>query len=175
MQGKTHLFDVAGLRVTAGQSALIGFMVLWFLFAVFANLALELTVPRAAVAGLLAALLYNLSSLIHQIGHSIAARRTGHPMTGVHFTAIMSRSIYPRDEGELPAAIHIRRALGGPIISALVAVIALGAALLLPAGTLLYGLVLFFVGCNIVIFVVVAFLPLGFTDGSTLLYWWPRR
>jgi hypothetical protein len=33
----------------------------------------------------------------------------------------------------------------------------------------------FFALDNLLFFTLGAFLPLGFTDGSTLLYWWPKR
>jgi hypothetical protein len=81
--------------------------------------------------------------------------------------------VYPRDEPELPGRVHIRRALGGPALSFIVLTIASLAALLIPASTspLLNALALFVAAINLLIFSVGAFLPLGFTDGSTLLRW----
>ncbi len=47
--------------------------------------------------------------------------------------------------------------------------------LLRDAAELWRALSLFFALENGLVFTLGAFLPLGFTDGSTLLTWWPRR
>ena len=88
------------------------------------------------------------AGLVHHLGHAWAARRTGFPMSGIHCRLFLCASRYPRHEPMLPANVHIRRALGGPLFSFLLAVV---------VGAL------------------TALLPLGFTDGSTLLKWWPQR
>jgi hypothetical protein len=43
------------------------------------------------------------------------------------------------------------------------------------SGGLWYLPVLFFGLENLLLYGLGAFLPLGFTDGSTLLEWWPKR
>ena len=76
----------------------------------------------------------------------------------------------------LPATVHIRRALGGPAASLLVAAFSGALLLILPPGdAVLRLLVAFLFWENLLVFFLGAFVPLGFTDGSTLLYWWPRR
>ena len=97
-------------------------------------------------------------------------------MTGVQFWWVLSSSLYPPDEPELPPATHISRALGGPTASFLLTLIAGGITLALAAtGGVLWYVALFFFLDNLLVLFLGAFLPLGFTDGSTLLRWLPRR
>jgi len=140
---------------------------------------LHLSVFESVVGGLVAAFFHYDADLWHQYGHASAAAQTGHPMSGVRFWGVLSSSIYPPNEPELPAEVHIQRALGGPRYSL---VMTLGAALL---GGLVYitssevnwvvYIFIFFFLDNLLVFTLGAFLPLGFTDGSTLLHWWPKR
>lgn len=89
---------------------------------------------------------------------------------------LLAASRYPSDEPELPAEIHIRRALGGPIASLVVSLLSGFAALALqPVGGALLMVTMFWFLDNVFVFFLGSLLPLGFTDGSTLLYWWPRR
>jgi hypothetical protein len=78
--------------------------------------------------------------------------------------------LYPSDEPALPKAIHIRRALGGPLASAGLAVLfaVLSYATSMQTGVLWYMFTLMLLE-NTMILSLGAFLPLGFTDGSTLL------
>jgi hypothetical protein len=93
-------------------------------------------------------------------------------MSGVRFWGFLGTSLYPKNEGNLPAQIHIRRALGGPIGSLLLALImGLLTLLLQPSGGLFYALVLFLFLDNLFVLTLGALLPLGFTDGSTLLHY----
>lgn len=170
-----ELGRLAGLRLTAGRSAVAGVLVLWVVFAA-AGLALGLSPLTALLGGLAATVLHWFSELVHQLGHAWAARRTGFPMIGICFWGPLSSTIYPRDEPALPANIHIRRALGGPFSSTLLTL--LGAALLplfRPLGGVAWLLALFFTLENLLVFTAQVFVPLGFNDGSTILYWWRRR
>jgi hypothetical protein len=90
-------------------------------------------------------------------------------MIGVRFLGPLATSVYPHDEPELAPAVHVRRALGGPAGSAVLTVVA-GILWLLLGGvhTVNWILLLFFLD-NLLVFTLGAFLPLGFTDGSTLL------
>jgi hypothetical protein len=88
----------------------------------------------------------------------------------------LATSVYPRDEGVLTPETHIQRALGGPIFSLLLALAAgLLSLLAMPLGGLPLFLTFFTFLDNVLVFTVGALLPLGFTDGSTLLTWWPLR
>lgn len=99
-------------------------------------------------------------------------------MMGIRFGSfgLLAASQYPLDEPELPAVIHIRRALGGPIGSLIASLLAGGIALLLRnTGGVPWWVTLFFFLDNFVVFTLGSLLPLGFTDGSTLLVWWGKR
>jgi hypothetical protein len=165
-----------GLRLSASPSAVVGLLVLAAVLTLVGLLLLDLAAAQAVLFGLLGTLLHFLSELAHQFGHAWAARRTGYPMTGVRFWTIFGASLYPADEPALPAAVHIRRALGGPPVSLLLAVLALPLVLALrSSGGLAWWLALLFFLENLLVFGLGAFLPLGFNDGSTLLYWWGKQ
>jgi hypothetical protein len=162
---------LAGLEISALPSAIAGFLLVWVVLGGVALL-LGLSVGEAIVGGLLGAILHWIVDTLHQLGHAWAARRTGYPMTGVRFWWVLSSSIYPADEPHLPAVTHVRRAVGGPVASAIVSLLSGIVALALAlgsAGGLLWWLALFFFLDNLLVFTLGSLLPLGFTDGSTLL------
>jgi Zn-dependent protease len=167
---------VLGLRVTAETSAFVALIVLWAVLAVIGSQALGLTGPDVVVGGALTVALHVGLTLAHHLGHALAAERSGYPMVGIHLWLLLARSIYPANEPPLPARIHIRRALGGPIASAVVGVI-LGilALLLSPVGGMVYAMVVFLFLDNLLVFTVGALLPVPIADGGTLRTWWPRR
>ena len=178
------LGSLAGLRLSTAPSAVAGFIILWLVLAVVGATLLEMSWGMAILFGLLATLLHFVSELLHQFGHAWAARRTGYPMTGIRFWTIFSASIYPADEPQLPAATHIRRALGGAPVNIVLALLSLPLVFALRpagglagslAGSLPWYLALFFFLDNFFILGLGAFLPLGFNDGSTLLYWWGKK
>jgi hypothetical protein len=165
-----RLGRLAGLQLSARPSALYSSLLLWVLFAVLGwFLFLDLAV--AVLFGLLCTLLHWLSDLVHQLGHARAARHTGYPMTGLRLWFIFSQSLYPSDEPPLPGRVHVRRALGGPPASILLGCLAGLLALLSPAGGFIWWLLLVVALDNWLVLGFGAFLPLGFTDGSTLLTW----
>jgi hypothetical protein len=157
----------AGLILSFDVTAVLGTLVGWIVFALILKVIFDFGIGAALSGGLFLMLWHWVGELLHQYGHALAARRVGHPMIGVHLFTLLGRSIYPANEGTLPAHVHIRRALGGPIFSAGITVIlAIFAFLILPASI---PLVMFL--DNLLVFTLGAFMPLGFTDGSTLLYW----
>jgi Zn-dependent protease len=130
----------------------------------------------AVTGGILATTMHFLSDFWHQIGHARAAEQTGYPMAGITFVGPLAFSVYPKNEGLLPPETHIQRALGGPIFSLLLTVgIGLVALLTRFAGGLPLFLALFTFLDNLLVFTIGALLPLGFTDGSTILTWWGQR
>ncbi len=166
------LGHVAHLSLSAKPSALIAFILLWAFLSGVGVTFLRIPLPQAIIAGLVAALLHWCSETVHQLGHAWAARRTGYPMIGIRFWGLLSTSLYPPDEPALPAAIHIRRALGGLPASLSLALVAAALALALrPAGGPAWWVAVFFFLENLLVFGLGALLPLGFTDGSTLLQW----
>ena len=99
-------------------------------------------------------------------------------MSGIRlgFLGVLSSSVYSRDEPELPPAVHIQRALGGPLASLAIGLVAGALALALrSSGGLAWWLALFVGVENIVVFGLQVFVPLGFNDASTVLHWWRQR
>lgn len=172
---ETRLGNLFGLTLTAVPSAFVGSLGLWAISSGIAAGWLKLSLGEAIVGGWIALLIHWACEIIHQLGHARAARRAGYPMRGIRMWGVLSASIYPEDEGELPARVHVRRALGGPFISLLVS-LATGiiAVLLFPFNGLARNLSLFAFADNFLVFTLGAFAPLGFTDGSTLLRWWGK-
>jgi hypothetical protein len=123
--------------------------------------------------------LHWFNEIWHNYGHFTAARRTGFPMEGVRLgTALLvfATAIYPENEQELSAKVHITRALGGPIANAILGGVGVAATIVLViAGSHFVWVAIVFTLENLLIFTMGNFLPLGFNDGSTLLYWMRRR
>ena len=173
MTGEIKLGHVAGLRLSARPSALISAIGLWTLLTMLGAALIPLPIPAAIIGGLIAVGLHYGSDTLHQLGHAFAAKRAGYPMTGIRFWFVLSTALYPADEPALPGRVHIRRALGGPLVSVGVGV-AIGLIAALTTGPL--GWLAAFVALdNLVVLGLGAFLPLGFTDGSTILTWWGQR
>ncbi len=130
----------------------------------------------AILTGLGISLLHWVALFVHHAGHAYAARSTGYPMVGVLFWWALASSLYPREEPELPPAIHIRRALGGPLANLVFAALAgLLAWALRMQGTAAWVLAGFAALDSLFVFGLGALIPLGPTDGSTLLYWLRAR
>lgn len=171
-----RLGTVGGVKITARPSAIIASIALWAVATEVATAFFGASLAAGIVQGLVVTLLHWVSDLLHQVGHAIAARSTGYPMSGLRLWLLLSSGLYPLDEPELPAATHARRALGGPIVSLLVTVAA-GAIswLLWSVGSPYTWIAVFAVLDNLLIFTLGAFLPLHFTDGGTLLRLWRER
>ena len=185
MKQLIELGHIAGLRITARPSALVTTLLIWVMLTAAGVAIFKLSAGVAIVGALAATILHVLSELVHQLGHHLAARQTGYPMIGIRFWGPLSSSIYPQDEPALPGRIHIQRALGGPIMSGVVTLFA-GLLYVFLSGTLTIGeaephlpsvIVLvsgFFFLENLLVFTLGALMPLGFTDGTTLLQWWGK-
>lgn len=170
-----QLGKIMGTTITAKMPAIFSTLLLWLIFGAAGYLLFDLSAAAAIGGGLIAAVLHWLSDLLHQSGHVRAARRTGWPMQRLHFHWFLIASLYPRDEPELPASIHVRRALGGIPVSLLLSLVGFLLTLALqPSGGLPLLLSQFFFWENLLVFGLGALLPLGFTDGSTLIKWLPR-
>jgi Zn-dependent protease len=176
MWKEIKLGKLAGLSLSASASVFWGSLVLWVLLSLAALLLLDAPSGMAILGGLIAVALHWLSDVVHHLGHAWAARRTGYPMSGVRFWGLLGTSLYPPDEPELPARLHIQRALGGPASSLLLALAAVIIAIILvPLSEMLWWLGAFLFLDNLLIFTLGALVPMGFTDGSTLLKWWSKR
>lgn len=166
------------LEVSAAPSAVVCAVLMVAVLSAVAYFLLNEMLFFAIVGGIVAAFLHYDSGLFHQMGHANAARTAGYPMTGMRYWWIFSQSLYPPDEPELPAETHVQRALGGPYFSLLMSLVS-GFILYLtytsngPTGIVFYVFAFFFLD-NLLFYTLGSFLPLGFTDGSTLLHWWPK-
>jgi hypothetical protein len=172
-RGEFKLGRLMGLDISATPAAIVGTLGLWIVLSALGYWLLQMPVGNAILGGLGTTLLHHLAGLWHQLGHAVAARSTGHPMSGIRFgfLGILSSDVYPPDEGELPPAIHIRRALGGPLGSLVMSIIAAIIFLLINTGRsggTVWWLALFFLIDNFGVFTLEVFLPLGFNDGSTI-------
>jgi type III secretory pathway component EscS len=174
MRTSLRLGTVANLSLSAAPSALLGSIVLWLALTGIAIGLLRFATGVAIVSALIAVALHWLGETIHQLGHARAAQQTGYPMRGIRYWGLLSTSIYPSDEPALPAELHIQRASGGPLMSANVVIVAAIILLLLRlsyATGAVWWLGIFFLVENLLVFTLGTLLPLGFTDGSTLLHW----
>jgi hypothetical protein len=176
MSAEFYFGQLAGIQLSARRSALLAFGLVWAALAVLARVGLNLALFPALLGSFCAAILHWCSDLAHQLGHAWAARRNGYPMSGLCFWGVFSTCLYPQDEPELPARIHIRRALGGPITSLLLSILE-GVLVIVHRQTdgVIWWVVVFFSLDNFLALTLGAFLPLGFTDGSTLLTWMGKR
>jgi hypothetical protein len=165
-----RLGTIGGVKISARPSAIIASIALWAIATEVATTFFHAPLAAGILQGLIVTLIHWLSDMLHQAGHAIAARSTGYPMSGLRLWLLLSSGLYPLDEPELPARTHVRRALGGPLMSLIVTVIAgVIASLMGAAGSPYTWIAVFAFLDNLLIFTLGAFLPLGFTDGSTLL------
>ncbi len=157
-----------GLQIEILPLAFLGGIILWIGFTVIAFYAIKIPFGESLLMGFIAALLHWTFELIHALGHAYAAKQTGYPMTGIILgrMVFLAITLYPNDEPVLPPSVHIRRALGGPIINGLLSIIFF---LLLPfwPGNW-FWLGLFALLENVFVYTLQVFLPLGFNDGGTI-------
>lgn len=170
MNKTVKLGTVAGLKILVKPSAFVSMFLVWLLFSLIGRKWFKLKTEQALLGGFLATLLHWFGEIWHNAGHAQAARQTGYPMSGICFAGPLASSLYPPAEPTLPPHIHIRRALGGPIASGLLTVFSglLALAAQFVGGVPFMVATLAFLD-NLLVYTLGALLPLGFTDGSTLL------
>jgi hypothetical protein len=163
-----HLGKIFGLQIYLLPVTFLAKLLLWMGLSAAAYV-IGSPLGESLLIGLVATLLHWTSVLLHHLGHFIASRTAGYPMSGLEIGmfGILARDLYLADEPELLPAIHIRRALGGPIVSGALSVIFF---LLLPlwSGNW-YWLGLFILLENLFLFTLQVFVPLSFNDGGTIL------
>ena len=175
MNKTIKLGSLAGLKILAKPTALIATLVLWLVFTLIGQKVFKLSLKQAILGGFIVTELHWVSEFWHHFGHAQAAKQTGYPMSGICANGPIAASLYPPDEPTLLGPIHIKRALGGPIASGLLALVL---AVLTLAARPLGGITLMATSLaffdNFFVLTLGAFLPLGFTDGSTILNYWNR-
>lgn len=176
MRTEIWTWRIRGFSFRVQQSALVGTVLLCSVLSWAAWGLLQLSPGEALQFGLLATMAHWALDVIHQFGHAWAAQRTGYPMIGLRFWWVLSTSLYPGDEPELPDRVHVQRALGGPTVSFAVLILAaIWTWWIWPPHGVAGWLAVFVLLDNLLTFTLGVFLPLGFTDGSTLLRLWKRR
>jgi Zn-dependent protease len=161
----SSLFTIADTEVTAEPSALFSPLNVFGL-----TVWLSSGVPGSARLrrGLLAALAYEVASVIHTIGHIISSRRAGAPMDRFHLTAPLPRTVYYNNE--ISPQAHLGRAIGGPIASGLAFLLTLALWPFVSDRSVLgefLRLLSFING----LLGAGSLLPLPFIDGGVLLKW----
>lgn len=160
------------IRPQATGSAALAGVLTWAAGTALSAWILESALAKALTTGLLITLGHWLALFIHHSGHALAARSVGRPMEGIRLWWWLGTSLYPKEEPLLDAGVHIRRALGGPVASISIALIA--TPLVLAFGRRVSPLsvsVSIFALDNFLVFGLGSLVPLGFNDGSTLLRW----
>lgn len=163
-----HLGKLFGLKITMIPLMYAGIAFIWISLSLVGYFMFDIPLSESITLGFIATLLHYASELIHCLGHAVAARSTGYAMIGIRFgmIGIFAQTMYPKNEPELPSAIHIRRALGGPIANLILSVI-LFAILPLWRGNW-YWLGLFIFLDNLFVHALQVFLPIRFNDGSII-------
>ncbi len=112
--------------------------------------------------GVFYGLLMILAQVAHTVGHIISSRQVTPPMREVRFGLIGIMTLYPIDDGKIPANVHVMRSIGGPAANILVGVIAFAVWALLRWHPLS-----FFAAFNILLGAA-ALLPLPMIDGGII-------
>lgn len=117
------------------------------------------------IVGLGYGLLVILAAATHNLGHFLGGRLVGAPMSAFLLNASIPIDRYTdKDERQLASKIHLSRALGGPVFSALVGsvVLSINAVAVNNAFIQFYGVMNWFIAVG-------AMLPISGIDGET---WW---
>jgi len=164
------------LSITVTPAAIAGSLVIGALIFGIVLFWLQLSPLEAVIGALIGVVTHWGLEILHHLGHAWAAQRTGYPMTGIQLgtLGIFGTSLYPSDEPAIPGPLHIRRALGGPILSALIGALLIAVALLLGENTSLLAWWLRLGILESFLMSVGALMPIRFLDGGSILYWRSR-
>jgi hypothetical protein len=173
---KKPLFTILGLDNYIQPIAPVAALGLWVGLCTGLILIVGMPLSQALWLGGLLAITHYVFALIHDLGHAFVARRVGYPMIGLTWgtMGIFAGNIYPANEPPLPAKIHIQRALGGPIISAVATLIAGLFWSFTTRGSWQWWWLGFMTLENGLIYTAQMLVPLGFNDGATLYKWLPK-
>lgn len=135
MNATISLGRIAGIRIGLNWSwAIVFALITWSLAsAVFPDQNPGLSKGAYIAMGLVAALLFFVSLLLHELGHAVQARREGMEIDGITLWLFGGVAQF---KGEFPSAgAEFRIAVAGPIVTAVIGSVAVGIAALthLPA------------------------------------------
>lgn len=171
-------------QIKLGQvfSIKIGLHYSWFLIALLITFSLassyhtqhpQWSYTLIAVLGIVTAVLFFVSLLLHELAHSVVARSRGLPVSGITLFALGGVSQLGKDASNARDELAI--AIVGPATSALIGVLCLGATLLVPAAFAPVRLMLLWLGyinIGLCIFNLIPGYPM---DGGRVLrafLWW---
>jgi Zn-dependent protease len=135
--GSIQLARVLGIRIGVDRSwFLVLFLVIWFLSGTYREV-LSGSDEKAFALAVLSALLFFASILLHELGHAVVALRNGIPIAGIDLWllgGIARMRAEPRTAG-----VEFRVAAAGPVVSAAIVGVCLGAAALAPGAEPILG------------------------------------
>jgi len=175
-RGGFPLFRVAGIQVRVDPSWFLIFLLIWWSLSAgyFPRTQPEASAAQTWIAGLLAALFFFVSLLLHELSHSVVARRAGHEVRSITLF-LFGGAAEMTSEPENPAT-EFRIAIAGPLASFALALFFWVAGRLLPAATpdLLLGVLGYLAWINLAlgVFNLLPGFPL---DGGRILralLWW---
>jgi|GEM_PF-2112988 len=172
-------FKFFDMPVSVPRSGLIGSIILDVICTILALIFTNLTPLDALIVGILATSIHWFSDFIHQYGHFFAAKQVGKPATGLRVWWILGTTRYPENEGQLSPQTHAKRAIGGPVASAILLIIFLILWCFFGAtGGALQFLLAWGIFINFFVFFAGALTPVSIgwfsTDGATLLQSWQQ-
>ena len=170
---KINVGRIYGLDLIVQPQFVYACLGLSAVIAVLGMVLLRLPVMQAIVGGLAFGLLHVLSVFLHDFGHGIAARSTGYPMSGIEFGrfGLLATTLYPPNEPSLAGPIHIRRALGGPVMSFGVALILGLLTFVLSRHSVMWWVALLGSWHNLLTFTLQMLIPVPWADGGTIAQW----
>lgn len=120
------LFTLFGVRWLATPNAWMS--IPGYLAAGFAcAFALHLNQPGTdiVIGGITYGILLLLTNALHSVGHILGGKLAGAPMDANLVTATRHINLYSGSQEGLPSRVHLARASGGPVMNALIGVLAL--------------------------------------------------
>jgi Zn-dependent protease len=150
-RGGFPLFRIRGIQVRVDPSWFLIFLLIWWSLSAgyFPRIHPAASSLEVWTAGLLTALMFFLSLLLHELSHSFVARRAGLDVPSITLFLFGGASEMSREPDD--PSTELRIALVGPLASFALALVFWGAGALLPAGTpeLLVGVVRYLVWINL--------------------------
>lgn len=169
MNPTVSLGRIGGIRIGVNWSWLVIFgLIAWTLEStVFPDQDPHLSRTTYVVMGLVAAFLYILSLLLHELGHAVAARREGIEIDGITLWLFGGVTRF-KGTFRSPAA-EFRIAIAGPLVSLVLGGLSVGVALLVRTPVSVQGVAAWLGYSNLLLFVF-NMLPAAPLDGGRVLH-----